>query len=193
MFSLVVIAVLCTSCLAARKDSSSLHQLLEFGSGKIQILTLQGQSPFSLTYTYLFSSPNISRSLQYTYLLSFCSLQVRYGTTWSPTIGREVGTAQELLLQGHEAITQVSGKHSASYILQLYFVTSHGRILVAGQPTWYSFNMFPQYRGAVLKTLHGRVNSAGITSLGAQWGMFYFSNSRKRWNSCSSSWVFQTR
>uniref|UniRef100_A0A672FAH2 Jacalin-type lectin domain-containing protein n=1 Tax=Salarias fasciatus TaxID=181472 RepID=A0A672FAH2_SALFA len=167
MFSLVVIAVLCTSCLAAPYDFSSFS--LPVGGSSGDAFYTQGDGRISGIRVW--ENPN-------SYITG---LQVRYGTTWSPTIGREVGTAQELLLQGHEAITQVSGKHSASYILQLYFVTSHGRILVAGQPTWYSFNMFPQYRGAVLKTLHGRVNSAGITSLGAQWGMFYFSNDQSDW------------
>ncbi|XP_029958231.1 zymogen granule membrane protein 16-like [Salarias fasciatus] len=132
MFSLVVIAVLCTSCLAAPYDFSSFS--LPVGGSSGDAFYTQGDGRISGIRVW--ENPN-------SYITG---LQVRYGTTWSPTIGREVGTAQELLLQGHEAITQ------------------------------YSFNMFPQYRGAVLKTLHGRVNSAGITSLGAQWGMFYFSN-----------------
>uniref|UniRef100_A0A672H8S2 Jacalin-type lectin domain-containing protein n=1 Tax=Salarias fasciatus TaxID=181472 RepID=A0A672H8S2_SALFA len=175
MFSLLVIAVLCTSCLAAPYDLSSFS--LPVGGSSGDAFYTQGDGRISGIRVWENRASYITgRSLQYTYLLSFCSLQVRYGTTWSPTIGRELGTAQELLLQGHEAITQVSGKYSTSYIYQLYFVTSHGRILVVGQPAQNSFNMFPQYRGAVLKTLHGRVNSVGITSLGAQWGMFYFSN-----------------
>uniref|UniRef100_A0A672F5E5 Jacalin-type lectin domain-containing protein n=1 Tax=Salarias fasciatus TaxID=181472 RepID=A0A672F5E5_SALFA len=162
MFSLLVIAVLCTSCLAAPYDFSSVSVPVGGNSG--DVFYTQGDGRISGIRVWENRSSFIT------------GIQVRYGTTWLPTIGFEVGPAQELLLRGHEAITQISGKYSTSYIFQLYVVTSHRRILVAGQPTWYSFNMFPQYRGAVLKRLHGRVNSAGITSLGADWGMVYFSN-----------------
>uniref|UniRef100_A0A672F3G3 Jacalin-type lectin domain-containing protein n=1 Tax=Salarias fasciatus TaxID=181472 RepID=A0A672F3G3_SALFA len=167
MFSLLVIAVLCTSCLAAPYDLSSVS--LPVGGNSGDAFYTQGDRRISGIRVW----ENISSFIT--------GIQVRYGTTWSPTIGFEVGPAQELLLRGHEAITQVSGKYSTRYILQLYFVTSHGRILVAGRPTRYSFNMFPQYQGAVLKRLHGRVNHLGITSLGAEWGMVYFSNSYSRY------------
>ncbi|XP_075868934.1 zymogen granule membrane protein 16-like [Nelusetta ayraudi] len=101
-------------------------------------------------------------------------IQLRYGYIWSTRVGRTVGSPIEMDLLDDERIIQVSGKyHTTNYIYQLYFVTSRGRFLVAGQPIQISFNMYPTHRDAELIILSGRADGNGITSLGAHWGVVY--------------------
>ncbi|KAM6936684.1 zymogen granule membrane protein 16-like [Lycodopsis pacificus] len=96
-------------------------------------------------------------------------IQVRNGAIWGQRFGRVVGSAQELILFDGETIVQVSGKYHSNYIYQIYVVTSRGRFLVVGQPTYNSFNFYPVDPKAELILLSGRFTSAGITSLGAHW------------------------
>uniref|UniRef100_A0A8C5C919 Zymogen granule membrane protein 16-like n=1 Tax=Gadus morhua TaxID=8049 RepID=A0A8C5C919_GADMO len=98
--------------------------------------------------------------------------QLRYGTRWDRLIGRAVHAPLRLDLFEGETITQVSGKyHTSNYIYQLIFGTSRGRSLIAGQPVENSFNLYPEHAEAELRLLSGRFDSAGITSLGAHWGL----------------------
>uniref|UniRef100_A0A8C4ZBZ0 Zymogen granule membrane protein 16-like n=1 Tax=Gadus morhua TaxID=8049 RepID=A0A8C4ZBZ0_GADMO len=98
--------------------------------------------------------------------------QLRYGTRWDRTIGRAVHAPLRLDLFEGETITQVSGKyHTSNFIYQLIFGTSRGRSLIVGQPVQNSFNLYPEHAEAELRLLSGRFDSAGITSLGAHWGL----------------------
>lgn len=99
-------------------------------------------------------------------------IQVRYDAIWGDLIGLATGTAQELELIDDETIVQLSGKYYTNYVYQLMFVTSTGRSLVVGQPSYHSFNFYPTHPEAELKLLSGRFNSAGITSVGAHWATF---------------------
>ncbi|CAG6015919.1 unnamed protein product [Menidia menidia] len=104
-------------------------------------------------------------------------LQLRYDYSWTPVLGRKVGHSNELDLFEGEVIIQISGKYQTTYIYQLIFVTSHGRSLTVGQPTQTSFNFYPVHPDAELRLLSGRFNGAGITSLGAHWGVVYMEES----------------
>nr|XP_061789587.1 zymogen granule membrane protein 16-like [Nerophis lumbriciformis] len=101
-------------------------------------------------------------------------IQLRYDYTWSNVVGRSIlhQEPQEMYLRNDEAIVQVSGKYSSfNYIYQIIFVTNKGRFLIAGQPVQISFNFYPVHPDAELRFLSGRFNGAGITSLGAHWGV----------------------
>ncbi|KAM4689845.1 zymogen granule membrane protein 16-like [Rhinophrynus dorsalis] len=95
-------------------------------------------------------------------------LQFRYGTLWGPYYGNSAGTLLEVLLYPGENITQVSGK-TASYVNELIFVTSHGRMFRFGQPSGNSFNDFPLYAGTALRYVSGRYSTV-IHSIGFHWG-----------------------
>ncbi|KAM3917803.1 zymogen granule membrane protein 16-like isoform 1-T2 [Leptodactylus fuscus] len=96
-------------------------------------------------------------------------IQFKYGGTWGSYYGNPSGTLHEILLYRGENITQVSGK-VASYVNELVFVTSHGRIFRFGQPSGTSFNDFPLYRDTVLRYVSGRYSSV-IHSIGFHWGI----------------------
>lgn len=88
--------------------------------------------------------------------------------------GREGGEKQEMELFNDEAIVEVSGKYNpADYICYLVLTTNMGRTLSAGQPSQVSFNFYPANMGNELRLLSGRFNGAGITSIGAHWGLVY--------------------
>ncbi|CAN2390175.1 Zymogen granule membrane protein, partial [Pristimantis euphronides] len=96
-------------------------------------------------------------------------IQLQYGGSWGPYYGNPSGgTLLEILLHRGENITQVSGKWG-SYVNELLFVTSRGRILRFGQPSGTSFNDFPMYEGTVLRYVSGRY-STYLNSIGFHWG-----------------------
>uniref|UniRef100_A0A8C5GAB1 Zymogen granule membrane protein 16-like n=1 Tax=Gouania willdenowi TaxID=441366 RepID=A0A8C5GAB1_GOUWI len=97
-------------------------------------------------------------------------LQVCYGLIWSERVGREDNTIHEMELYDGERIIQVSGKYT-SYIQSLVFVTNMSRSLFVGQPSGYSFNMFPTHEQAELRFLSGRASSY-ISSIGTHWAIF---------------------
>ncbi|KAM6935974.1 zymogen granule membrane protein 16-like [Lycodopsis pacificus] len=162
MFSFLIVAVLCTSCLAAPMMSYSYSPSVGGGSGT-SFSTEGGNGRITAIRLWEASSAYIT------------GIQVRNGAIWGQRFGRVVGSAQELILFDGETIVQVSGKYQ-SYIYQIYVVTSRGRFLVAGQPTTTSFNFYPVDPKAELKLLSGRFNSAGIISLGAHWDVIYDQN-----------------
>ncbi|XP_063788566.1 zymogen granule membrane protein 16-like isoform X1 [Pseudophryne corroboree] len=94
-------------------------------------------------------------------------IQLQYGDVWGPYYGNPSGTLHEVLLHRKENITQVSGK-VASYVNDLIFVTSLGRIFTFGQPSGTSFNDFPLYDGTFLRYVSGRYSSV-IHSIGFHW------------------------
>ncbi|XP_031442536.2 zymogen granule membrane protein 16-like, partial [Clupea harengus] len=97
--------------------------------------------------------------------------QLKYGFAWTPMVGNNGTNRVSISLFEGEAIVQVSGKYNPSnFIYQLFFVTSRGRFLAAGQPTGLSFNHYPTNAESELRILSGRANNVGITSLGAHWG-----------------------
>ncbi|XP_068103268.1 zymogen granule membrane protein 16-like [Hyperolius riggenbachi] len=96
-------------------------------------------------------------------------IQFQYGGIWGPYYGNPSGTLFEELLYRGENITQVSGK-VASYVNELVFVTSFGRIFKFGQPSGNSFNDFPLFQGTALRYVSGRYSSV-IHSIGFHWGV----------------------
>ncbi|XP_076592819.1 zymogen granule membrane protein 16-like [Chaetodon auriga] len=161
MFSLLVFAVLCTSCLAQPSlVSYSFSPAVGGGSGTS--FSLEGEGKITGIRVWELSNAYIT------------GLQLRYGNIWTPIAGRANGQVQELDLFSDEDIVQVSGKyHSTLYICEVKFVTSRGRTLTAGQPLQNSFNFYPPRPESELRMLSGRTNGAGITSLAAHWGEVY--------------------
>ncbi|XP_057684175.1 zymogen granule membrane protein 16-like [Corythoichthys intestinalis] len=96
-------------------------------------------------------------------------IQLRYGYLWSQIAGYRRGQVQELLLYDDEAIVQLAGKYLHN-IQSLVFTTNMSRSLYAGQPSGYSFNMYPHSKKAELRFISGR-HSSGIASIGAHWGV----------------------
>ncbi|XP_051811487.1 zymogen granule membrane protein 16-like [Acanthochromis polyacanthus] len=102
----------------------------------------------------------------------FCSssrIQFRFGPIWSRTVGRTTGARQEIQLFEDETIVQVSGKYGR-YIQQLIFVTSRGRFLIAGRPSFQSFNMFPEHKDAELIFLSIRFGRA-LYAVASHWAV----------------------
>ena len=55
----------------------------------------------------------------------FCSIQLRYGTTWGPAHGTTGGNSKEVLLDADEYIIGVeSALHSDGYLLSLHLFTT---------------------------------------------------------------------
>ncbi|KAK9513455.1 hypothetical protein VZT92_026986 [Zoarces viviparus] len=160
MISFLIVAVLCTSCLA---DSYSYSPSVGGGSGT-SFSTEGGYGRIRAIRVWEASSAYIT------------GIQVRNGAIWGQRFGRVVGSAKELILFDGETIVQVSGKYHSNYVYQMYVVTSRGRFLVVGQPTANSFNFYPADPKAELKLLSGRFTSAGITSLGAHWDVIMDQN-----------------
>ncbi|AWO96957.1 putative zymogen granule membrane protein 16-like isoform 3 [Scophthalmus maximus] len=157
MLSLLFCAVLCASCMAT--------PALEYYSYSRAVGTGSGTS-FSTVGVGSITAIRVWE-VQNNYI---AGIHLRYDYIWSKMIGRTYGTVNELRLFDGERIVQVSGKYY-SYIQQLIFVTSRGRTLTVGQPSQFSFNFYPTHPDAELKLLSGRVNTAGITSLGAHWAV----------------------
>ncbi|KAJ8409863.1 hypothetical protein AAFF_G00219220 [Aldrovandia affinis] len=104
-------------------------------------------------------------------------IQLRYDYIWAPVVGNNQGTEKEIMLFDGEAIVQISGKFEHyNYIYMLVFTTSRGRSLYAGQPRGYNFNFYANHKESELRLISGRYNGAGITSIGAHWGMVYDMN-----------------
>ncbi|CAN9513931.1 unnamed protein product [Ophioblennius macclurei] len=158
MFSVLVFAVLCASCLAEGGDPFySFSEPVGTASG--ESFALDGAGYIDGIRVWEFPGGHIA------------GLQVRYDGTWTSVAGSQTDYGHELLLSDEgETIVQVSGKYNENFISQVYFVTNHGRFLVAGQPIALSFNMYPEYDGTELKLLSGRHSENGILSLGAHWG-----------------------
>ncbi|OCT58988.1 hypothetical protein XELAEV_18001477mg [Xenopus laevis] len=155
--------VLCVGILLGSSTASSIESRLssfagEYGSG--------GGTAFS------FSSEQVNGPITGLRVRENPShvigLQFRYGNTWGTYYGNTAGPILEFLLRPGENITQVSGK-IASYVNQLMFVTSHGRIFRFGQPSGTSFNDFPLYPTTALRYVSGRYSSV-IHSIGFHWG-----------------------
>uniref|UniRef100_A0A3Q1F3B7 Jacalin-type lectin domain-containing protein n=1 Tax=Acanthochromis polyacanthus TaxID=80966 RepID=A0A3Q1F3B7_9TELE len=96
-------------------------------------------------------------------------IQFRFGPIWSRTVGRTTGARQEIQLFEDETIVQVSGKYGR-YIQQLIFVTSRGRFLIAGRPSFQSFNMFPEHKDAELIFLSIRFGRA-LYAVASHWAV----------------------
>nr|ACQ58296.1 Zymogen granule membrane protein 16 precursor [Anoplopoma fimbria] len=158
MLSFLFFTVLCTSCLAAPMMHYSYSPSVGGGSGTS--FSTAGDGRITAIRVWEISNAYIT------------GIQMRYGGIWSEIFGRAVGIAQELNLFDGESIIQVSGKYHTNYVYQIKFFTSTGRSLVAGQPTYNSFNFYSTHPDAELKLLSGRFNSAGITSVGAHWGVY---------------------
>ncbi|KAK9513446.1 hypothetical protein VZT92_026980 [Zoarces viviparus] len=160
MISFLIVAVLCTSCLA---DSYSYSPSVGGGSGT-SFSTEGGYGRITAIRVWETSSAYIT------------GIQMRNGAIWGKVVGHVRGSAQELFLFDGETIVQVSGKYHSNYVYQVYVVTSRGRFLVVGQPVATSFNFYSADPKAELKLLSGRFNSAGITSLGAHWDVIMDQN-----------------
>lgn len=164
MFLLLVFSLLCVSSGSAAEIQSRFSSISsEVGTG--------GGTAFSS------SGPHVNghiTGLKVWELVSNCitGIQIKYGDVWSPVYGLTSGQVQELHLYANESIIQVSGKHN-DYVYQLAFVTNMGRQLIAGQPSGWSFNFYPEYPVAELRYVGGRFNSKGITSMGFHWGLVY--------------------
>ncbi|XP_077364062.1 zymogen granule membrane protein 16-like [Festucalex cinctus] len=96
-------------------------------------------------------------------------IQFRYGFTWSPMIGQEIGVAKELELFKDEAIVQISGKYTR-HLESLEFITNKFRKLQAGQPSGNSFNMYAPSKETQLLLVSGQIRGNVITFFGAHWG-----------------------
>ncbi|XP_059195889.1 zymogen granule membrane protein 16-like [Centropristis striata] len=157
MFTFLFLAAFCASCLAA---PSSYFYSPAVGPGAGSSFSTQGDGGITGLRVWERNNAYIT------------GIQVSNGNIWGPVFGRSTGhILHEIELFDGETITQVSGKHTTSYIYQVIFLTSRGRALIAGQPTTTSFNLYGNKPDQVLMMLSGRHNTAGITSLGAHWGV----------------------
>ncbi|XP_061681165.1 zymogen granule membrane protein 16-like [Syngnathoides biaculeatus] len=102
----------------------------------------------------------------------FTGIQFRYGPIWSPVVGKEEGTAKEILLYKDETIIQVSGKYT-NVLQSIVFVTSKGRTLHAGQPRGTTFNMYADSKETQLRLLSGQYRN-GFTFFGSHWGVPHY-------------------
>eukprot|EP00079_Xenopus_tropicalis_P013844 XP_002943206.2 PREDICTED: zymogen granule membrane protein 16 [Xenopus tropicalis] len=155
--------VLCAGILLGSSTAASIQSRLssfagEYGSG--------GGTAFSFSSEQVYgpiTGLRVRENANY-----IIGLQFRYGNTWGTYYGHTSGLILEILLRPGESITQVSGK-TASYVNELIFVTSHGRIFRFGQPSGNCFNDFPLYNNTVLRYVSGRYSSV-IHSIGFHWG-----------------------
>ncbi|XP_028327086.1 zymogen granule membrane protein 16-like [Gouania willdenowi] len=159
MISYVILAVLCAGSLAVPvpQNLGFYSFSVPVGGGSGQSFATQGEG--RITAVRMWENSNA-------YITGF---QLRYENIWCAIVGKKVGSTQEMELHDGETIVQLSGKYHTNYIYQLIFVTSTGRMLMAGQPTQRSFNMYPKHPKAELIMLSGRFNGFGITELGAHW------------------------
>uniref|UniRef100_A0AAZ3S5S9 Jacalin-type lectin domain-containing protein n=1 Tax=Oncorhynchus tshawytscha TaxID=74940 RepID=A0AAZ3S5S9_ONCTS len=155
MFLILVVTMFLAGCLALPiKDPYSYSSAVGQGGG----------TPFAS-----YGEGRITGVRVNNYISGF---QLRYGNTWSPVFGNEGSVKQVMELFNDEAIVEVSGKYNpADYICYLVLTTNMGRTLSAGMPNQVSFNFYPTNMGNELRILSGRFNGAGITSIGAHWGL----------------------
>ncbi|KAM7373423.1 hypothetical protein PAMP_008274 [Pampus punctatissimus] len=154
MHYLILFALLTTSVLAQfQPQYYSFSPSVGSGSG----------TPYSLTGEGRITAVRVWEAYS-NYIQGF---QLRYGFIWSPVVGFQYSTPQEMELFENEAIIQISGKYS-HYLQSVVFTTNRGRSLIAGQPRGHSFNMYPGHSEAELRFISGRVHGA-ITSIGAHW------------------------
>ncbi|KAK5862649.1 hypothetical protein PBY51_018020 [Eleginops maclovinus] len=159
MFSFLVLAVLCTSCMTAPLPQYSFSPAVGNGGG--QAFSTENENG-PITGIRLWENTN-------SYITG---LQVRNGFVWGEMVGRQINSEMELILNEGESIRQISGKYqSGSYIYQLVFGTSSGRSLIVGQPIQTSFNFYPSHEGQELVIISGTFNSAGLTSIAAHWAI----------------------
>uniref|UniRef100_A0A4W5RGW3 Jacalin-type lectin domain-containing protein n=1 Tax=Hucho hucho TaxID=62062 RepID=A0A4W5RGW3_9TELE len=186
MFSILVVTVFLASCLAMPiRDPYSYSSAVGQGggtpfasSGEGRITGVRMWETNNNYYYYYYYNSNA-------YISGF---QLRYGNTWSPVFGHEGGEKQEMELFNDETIVEVSGKYNpADYICYLVLTTNMGRTLSAGQPSQISFNFYPANMGNELRLLSGRFNGAGITSLGAHWGLVYMEGAGNSTGNSTSS------
>ncbi|XP_068959803.1 zymogen granule membrane protein 16-like [Petaurus breviceps papuanus] len=97
------------------------------------------------------------------------AIQFQYAGSWTELHGYKTGKSHEVLLKNGERITQVLGKYYSYYIQQLIFITSYGRIFTFGQPSGFSFNASPHYRGGFLSYVSGHQDGYGLTGIGFHW------------------------
>ncbi|XP_034553808.1 zymogen granule membrane protein 16-like [Notolabrus celidotus] len=166
MFSLLLLVMLCSSCLAA-PTSIGFSYSNSVGQGSGTSYSTQGTG--RITTIRVWERPR-------SFVASF---QLCYDYICTDKIGRAAGNLQEMHLYEDETIIQVSGKHNG-YIYHMVFVTSRGRFLSAGHPSGDTFNFFPTDMRAGLRILSGRYDKVGITSLGAHWGEVIFNTNRSR-------------
>ncbi|XP_064883657.1 zymogen granule membrane protein 16-like isoform X1 [Oncorhynchus nerka] len=173
MFLILVVSMFLAGCLALPiKDpysySSAVGQGLgtpfaSYGEGRITGVRVWETNNYYYYYYYYYNYNSNN------YISGF---QLRYGNTWSPVFGNEGSVKQVMELFNDEAIVEVSGKYNpADYICYLVLTTNMGRTLSAGLPNQISFNFYPANMGNELRILSGRFNGAGITSIGAHWGL----------------------
>ncbi|XP_055760000.1 zymogen granule membrane protein 16-like isoform X1 [Salvelinus fontinalis] len=171
MFSILVVTVFLASCLAMPiKDPYSYSSAVGQGGGTPFASYGEGR----ITGVRVWETNNHNYYYYYNNNAYISGFQLRYGNTWTPVFGHEVGEKQEMELFNDEAIVEVSGKYNpADYICYLVLTTNMGRTLSAGLPNQVSFNFYPANMGNELRLLSGRFNGAGITSIGAHWGLVY--------------------
>ncbi|KAM5152206.1 zymogen granule membrane protein 16-like [Mantella aurantiaca] len=159
MLTLLSVCFLLGSTAASSVQSRLSSYAGEYGAG--------GGTPFS------FSSEQLNGQISGIRIRESAShvigIQLQYGGHWGQYYGNPTGTLFEVLLYRGENITQVSGKF-ASYVNELVFVTSRGRIFKFGQPSGTSFNDFPLFEGTTLRYISGRYSSV-ILSIGFHWGV----------------------
>ncbi|XP_066433664.1 zymogen granule membrane protein 16-like [Eleutherodactylus coqui] len=159
MLALLCLCLLLGSSVAASVQPRRSSFVGEYGAG--------GGTPFSFSSEQLNGPITGLRVREHpSYIMG---IQFRYGGSWAPYYGSSSGTLHEVLLHQGENIIQVSGKWS-SYVTELIFVTSRGRMLRFGQPSGTSFNDFPLYAGTVLRYVSGRYTSSYLSSIGFHWG-----------------------
>ncbi|XP_045074266.1 zymogen granule membrane protein 16-like [Coregonus clupeaformis] len=171
MFSILFVTVFLASCLAMPiKEPYSYSSAVGLGTGTPFASSGEGR----ITAVRVWENNNYYYYYYYNNNAYINGFQLRYSNTWSPVFGREVGEKQEMELFKDEAIVEVSGKYNpADYICYLVITTNTGRTLTAGLPNQVSFNFYPANKGNELRLLSGRFNGAGITSIGAHWGLVY--------------------
>ncbi|XP_046522800.1 zymogen granule protein 16 homolog B-like [Equus quagga] len=96
------------------------------------------------------------------------SIQLRYGSSWSKSLGAQGGKIQEFLLQPGEHIIAVHGSYRG-YLQYLVVYTDQGRSAAFGREEGNSFSASPDQPWKVLTGIFGHHKLLGITSIGFRW------------------------